>query len=125
MSAATRRVDANFMGLVLSNEAAKSLRRREGPCRMRLLTPSCQQESACDAPRRPIVPDHPNPAPIHATGDRRCAGAGTRRRLQSKEQAKKEVTNMAEIFVSYKSSDRPRAETLKSWFEGAGWSVWI
>jgi hypothetical protein len=32
---------------------------------------------------------------------------------------------MADIFVSYKSSDRPRAETLKSWFEGAGWSVWI
>jgi TIR domain len=32
---------------------------------------------------------------------------------------------MADIFVSYKSADRPRAETLKSWFERAGWSVWI
>lgn len=32
---------------------------------------------------------------------------------------------MADIFVSYKSADRPRAETLKSWFESAGWSVWI
>jgi hypothetical protein len=32
---------------------------------------------------------------------------------------------MADIFISYKNSDRPRAETLKSWFEGAGWSVWI
>jgi hypothetical protein len=32
---------------------------------------------------------------------------------------------MVDIFVSYKSSDRPRAETLKGWFEGVGWSVWI
>jgi len=32
---------------------------------------------------------------------------------------------MADIFLSYTSSDRPRAETLKSWFEEAGWSVWI
>lgn len=32
---------------------------------------------------------------------------------------------MADIFVSYKSSDRPRAETLKTWFEEAGWTVWI
>lgn len=32
---------------------------------------------------------------------------------------------MADIFVSYKSADRPRAETLKSWFEEAGWSAWI
>jgi hypothetical protein len=31
----------------------------------------------------------------------------------------------ADIFLSYKSSDRPRAETLKRWFEQAGWSVWI
>jgi hypothetical protein len=31
----------------------------------------------------------------------------------------------ADIFLSYKSSDRPRAETLKRWFEKAGWSVWI
>lgn len=32
---------------------------------------------------------------------------------------------MADIFLSYTSSDRPRAEKLKAWFEGAGWSVWI
>jgi hypothetical protein len=32
---------------------------------------------------------------------------------------------MADIFVSYASSDRPRAEKLKIWFEEAGWSVWI
>jgi len=32
---------------------------------------------------------------------------------------------MADIFVSYASSDRPRAETLKEWFEAAGWSAWI
>lgn len=32
---------------------------------------------------------------------------------------------MADIFVSYASSDRPRAETLKSWFEAAGWETWI
>jgi TIR domain len=33
--------------------------------------------------------------------------------------------DMADIFVSYASSDRPRAERLKAWFEEAGWSVWI
>jgi TIR domain len=32
---------------------------------------------------------------------------------------------MTDIFISYKSSDRPRAETLKTWLEGAGWTVWI
>ena len=32
---------------------------------------------------------------------------------------------MADIFVSYTSADRPRAETLKRWFEDIGWSVWI
>lgn len=32
---------------------------------------------------------------------------------------------MADIFLSYTSSDRPRAERLKAWFEEAGWSVWI
>ena len=32
---------------------------------------------------------------------------------------------MADIFISYTSSDRPRAETLRAWFEEAGWSVWI
>jgi hypothetical protein len=32
---------------------------------------------------------------------------------------------MADIFLSYVSSDRPRAERLKAWFEEAGWSVWI
>lgn len=32
---------------------------------------------------------------------------------------------MADIFVSYASSDRPRAERLKAWFEEAGWSTWI
>jgi hypothetical protein len=32
---------------------------------------------------------------------------------------------MADVFVSYASSDRPRAEALKGWFEKAGWSVWI
>jgi hypothetical protein len=32
---------------------------------------------------------------------------------------------MADILISYASSDRPRAETLKTWFEDAGWSVWI
>ena len=32
---------------------------------------------------------------------------------------------MVDIFLSYASSDRPRAERLKAWFEEAGWSVWI
>src|SRR4051812_44219629 len=32
---------------------------------------------------------------------------------------------MTDIFISYQSSDRPRAETLRSWFEEFGWSVWI
>jgi hypothetical protein len=32
---------------------------------------------------------------------------------------------MADIFISYTSSDRPRAEKLKSWFEEAGWTTWI
>jgi hypothetical protein len=32
---------------------------------------------------------------------------------------------MADIFLSYASPDRPRAEKLKDWFEAAGWSVWI
>lgn len=32
---------------------------------------------------------------------------------------------MADIFLSYTSSDRPRAEKLKAWLEEAGWSVWI
>jgi hypothetical protein len=32
---------------------------------------------------------------------------------------------MTDIFISYRSSDRPRAETLKKWFEDAGWTVWI
>ena len=32
---------------------------------------------------------------------------------------------MTDIFISYASPDRPRAETLKTWFEEAGWSVWI
>ena len=32
---------------------------------------------------------------------------------------------MADIFLSYASSDRPRAEKLKAWFEEAGWSVWV
>src|SRR5215217_4234532 len=32
---------------------------------------------------------------------------------------------MADIFVSYASPDRPRAETLKGWLEEAGWTVWI
>jgi TIR domain-containing protein len=32
---------------------------------------------------------------------------------------------MADIFISYKSSDRPRAETLRGWFEAAGRTVWI
>ena len=32
---------------------------------------------------------------------------------------------MADIFISYTSSDRPRAERLRSWFEAAGWTVWI
>jgi hypothetical protein len=32
---------------------------------------------------------------------------------------------MLDIFLSYASPDRPRAEALKSWFEEAGWSVWI
>lgn len=31
---------------------------------------------------------------------------------------------MADIFLSYDSADRPRAETLRSWFEQLGWSVW-
>jgi hypothetical protein len=32
---------------------------------------------------------------------------------------------MADIFISYKSSDHPRAETLRGWFEAAGWTVLI
>jgi hypothetical protein len=32
---------------------------------------------------------------------------------------------MADIFISYKTSDRPRAEVIRGWFEAAGWSVWI
>jgi TIR domain-containing protein len=32
---------------------------------------------------------------------------------------------MADIFISYTSSDRPRAERLKCWFEEAGWTTWI
>jgi len=32
---------------------------------------------------------------------------------------------MADIFLSYTSSDRARAEALRCWFEQAGWSVWI
>lgn len=32
---------------------------------------------------------------------------------------------MSDIFISYASPDRPRAERLKFWFEDAGWSVWI
>jgi hypothetical protein len=32
---------------------------------------------------------------------------------------------MADIFISYASPDRPRAERLKAWFEEAGWSAWI
>jgi hypothetical protein len=32
---------------------------------------------------------------------------------------------MADIFISYTSSDRPRAESLRRWFEHCGWSVWI
>jgi len=32
---------------------------------------------------------------------------------------------VADIFLSYKSADRPRAEVLRGWFEALGWSVWI
>ena len=32
---------------------------------------------------------------------------------------------MADIFLSYHSSDRPRAEALQAWLEELGWSVWI
>lgn len=32
---------------------------------------------------------------------------------------------MSDIFVSYESSDRPRAEMLKSWLESAGWTTFI
>jgi TIR domain-containing protein len=32
---------------------------------------------------------------------------------------------VADIFISYASADRPRAEVLKSWFEYSRWSVWI
>jgi hypothetical protein len=32
---------------------------------------------------------------------------------------------MADIFISYKSSDRPRAETLSSWLQALGLSVWL
>jgi hypothetical protein len=32
---------------------------------------------------------------------------------------------VADIFISYESSDRPRAERLRAWFEEYGWSVWI
>ena len=32
---------------------------------------------------------------------------------------------MADIFLSYASDDRPRAERLRSWFDEAGWSTWI
>ncbi|MGH6905280.1 MAG: toll/interleukin-1 receptor domain-containing protein [Geminicoccaceae bacterium] len=30
---------------------------------------------------------------------------------------------MAQIFLSYSSADRVRAEVLKNWFESLGWSV--
>ena len=32
---------------------------------------------------------------------------------------------MADIFISYHSADRPRAEALRRWFEECDWSVWI
>lgn len=32
---------------------------------------------------------------------------------------------MADIFISYESSDRPRARVLRTWFEQLGWSVWM
>lgn len=32
---------------------------------------------------------------------------------------------MADIFISYKSSDRPRAETLSSWLQALGLTVWL
>jgi hypothetical protein len=32
---------------------------------------------------------------------------------------------LPDIFISYHSSDRPRAEALRSWFQELGWSVWI
>ena len=32
---------------------------------------------------------------------------------------------MADIFISYKSSDRSRAETLSSWLQALGLSVWM
>ena len=32
---------------------------------------------------------------------------------------------LADIFISYQSSDRPRAEVLRGWFVGLGWSGWI
>jgi adenylate cyclase len=32
---------------------------------------------------------------------------------------------MVDIFVSYESSDRPRAEVLRSLFADFGWTVWI
>jgi hypothetical protein len=32
---------------------------------------------------------------------------------------------MADIFISYKSSDRPRAIVLQNWFEAAGWNVFV
>jgi hypothetical protein len=31
---------------------------------------------------------------------------------------------MADIFLSYASSDRAKADALRRWFEAAGWSVW-
>ncbi len=32
---------------------------------------------------------------------------------------------MADVFISYRTSDRPRAEVLKRWFEDCGWTVWM
>lgn len=52
--------------------------------------------------------------PLPDRGSQRCRGSSTQ-----------PEGLMSDIFISYASPDRPRAERLKAWFEEAGWSVWI
>src|SRR5277367_2396501 len=77
MSEAMRRVDANFMRLVLSigpratAASGKALSHRPADS---ILSAGV----SIDATRRPIVPDHPDPPPIHPARDGGGAGGGTR-----------------------------------------------
>src|SRR5277367_4963041 len=77
MSEAMRRVDANFMRLVLSigpratAASGKALSHRPADS---ILSAGV----SIHATRRPIVPDHPDPPSIHAARDGGCDGGGTR-----------------------------------------------